>query len=292
MENEKISNSGRYTIDWLHLFPFSVPEVADELRECGIFEGGVACVHGPSDVGNGFQVAFDAAANSATLWIPLSGNVEIQFRGGSFRCGPGDLLIRPLYIRHRVVFRDDRPFTHIYFRRHAHKDEDIRMAPFPEYAWCGQLAERIYHENLSRRRLCRDSLRYLTGLMRVLLQRVESVGDPGLGGWTGLIIRHPEELWTTSKLARKLKISDSLLYKRCIEYYHKPPSEVIAELKMRLADELLIATDRNLEEIARQLGYSSAFAFSKAYRKVTGCRPGARRRRQSVPDADGGNDLL
>lgn len=88
-------------------------------------------------------------------------------------------------------------------------------------------------------------------------------------------IGHP---WTTRMLAEKLHVSPSLLYQKAAAFKRGSPGQMIAAIKFQRADYLLRYTNMSLTEIALQIGYSSAFAFSKAYLKHCGKRPGAARK--------------
>jgi len=74
-------------------------------------------------------------------------------------------------------------------------------------------------------------------------------------------------------LAKKMNMSPSLLYQLCRKLHGRSPRELIADIKFRFASELLRRTDDRLDAIANAVGYSSAFAFSKAFFKHTGKRP-------------------
>lgn len=51
------------------------------------------------------------------------------------------------------------------------------------------------------------------------------------------------------------------------------PGELIDEIRFQFASEMLLRTDAKLDEIAAQMGYSNAFAFSKAFTRHTGKSP-------------------
>jgi len=54
--------------------------------------------------------------------------------------------------------------------------------------------------------------------------------------------------------------------------------EKVAALRIEAAQHLLRMTTRTLADIAAQVGYGTEYAFSDAFKRVTGCRPGALRR--------------
>lgn len=55
------------------------------------------------------------------------------------------------------------------------------------------------------------------------------------------------------------------------------PSEYIIKLRMSMACDLLLGTDKPIKEIALSVGYDDAHFFSRAFKKHTGYAPGAYR---------------
>lgn len=55
------------------------------------------------------------------------------------------------------------------------------------------------------------------------------------------------------------------------------PSEYIIKLRMSMACDLLLGTDKPIKEIALSVGYGDAHFFSRAFKKHTGYAPGAYR---------------
>jgi transcriptional regulator GlxA family with amidase domain len=49
--------------------------------------------------------------------------------------------------------------------------------------------------------------------------------------------------------------------------------EYLAKLRIEKGKQLLADDRMSLEEVARAVGYSSAFAFSKAYKRIQGLSP-------------------
>jgi two-component system response regulator YesN len=55
--------------------------------------------------------------------------------------------------------------------------------------------------------------------------------------------------------------------------YNITPGKYVRERQLELAMRLLQSSDMQIQVIANQLGYSSAFAFSNAFKKLTGYSP-------------------
>jgi two-component system response regulator YesN len=76
------------------------------------------------------------------------------------------------------------------------------------------------------------------------------------------------------------------LHRLCAKLYGIGPMGLVTRLRMDRAMELLHSTNRKIEDIADEAGYSSAHAFSEAFLKHVGKRPGGFRR-ATAEDANG-----
>lgn len=79
--------------------------------------------------------------------------------------------------------------------------------------------------------------------------------------------------WRLESLARSVGISRAALATRFRQTMGLTPMEYLTRLRLETGRHLLDDRDLNLEEIARQIGYSSSFAFSKAFKRVYGQAP-------------------
>lgn len=86
--------------------------------------------------------------------------------------------------------------------------------------------------------------------------------------------------WTIDAMARKAGVSEVHLRRLCHRELGLSPSHHLARLRIRRASALLQQTSDSVEAIASAVGYSDAFAFSTAFRRLTGYSP--RQFRQTV----------
>ena len=85
--------------------------------------------------------------------------------------------------------------------------------------------------------------------------------------------RNPSWSWTLDSLGNTLGISRATLANRFKETLGATPMDYLAKLRIEKGKQMLAKKDITLEEVARQVGYSSAFAFSKAYKRIKGFAP-------------------
>lgn len=81
--------------------------------------------------------------------------------------------------------------------------------------------------------------------------------------------------WTLTELASIASMSRSVFSEKFNKLVGEPPIVYLARWRMLKARELLVTTDFPLNRISDMVGYKSEFAFSKAFKKLTGTTPGA-----------------
>jgi len=109
-----------------------------------------------------------------------------------------------------------------------------------------------------------------------------ALGDPMIGPVLATLDDRPGERWTLDLLAREAHVSRATLARRFAEAVGEPPLAYLASWRMHLAARRLKNSDDTIDSIARDVGYSSEFAFSRAFARHRGEPPG-RYRRQAGP---------
>ncbi|MFF8617354.1 AraC family transcriptional regulator [Streptomyces sp. NPDC015350] len=97
--------------------------------------------------------------------------------------------------------------------------------------------------------------------------------DPVVGPALRLLHENPARAWTVESLARKVGVSRAGLARRFAEVVAEPPMTYLAGWRLALAADLLREPDATVATVARQVGYSSAFALSAAFKRVRGMSP-------------------
>jgi AraC-like DNA-binding protein len=83
-------------------------------------------------------------------------------------------------------------------------------------------------------------------------------------------LRHP---WSVAALATHLHESPINLYRLCARHFGVKPMAMVTRMRMERARQLLRQTDEPLKRIADWIGYRNEFAFSTAFKRVTGKSP-------------------
>ena len=92
------------------------------------------------------------------------------------------------------------------------------------------------------------------------------------------IQEHPGHPWTVESLAREAGKSRAVFARRFAELIGQPPLSYLTWCRMTAAATQLRDTPRPIAAVASRVGYTSEFAFSRAFRREFGIAPGAYRR--------------
>ena len=104
--------------------------------------------------------------------------------------------------------------------------------------------------------------------------------DPAVAAALQAMHARPAAPWTVESLAREVAVSRATLARRFPATVGVTPAGYLTAWRMDLAARQLRDTDRSLDSIARGVGYTSEYAFSRAFSRVRAVPPG-RYRQQS-----------
>lgn len=124
-----------------------------------------------------------------------------------------------------------------------------------------------------------DLLReYIDGLAGEQAGWLGGLRDRIVGRALALMHERPAENWTIDSLADMVGLSRSALHERFVHFTGQPPMQYLASWRMQLAAGLLRESGAGLAAIALEVGYESAAAFSRAFKRATGVPPAQWRR--------------
>jgi AraC-like DNA-binding protein len=97
--------------------------------------------------------------------------------------------------------------------------------------------------------------------------------DPVVGRALRMLQNSPDQPWTVATLAAESGVSRAALARRFAEVVGEPPMTFLTAWRLALAADLLREPDTTIATVAQQVGYSSAFALSAAFKRVRGVTP-------------------
>ncbi|GAA1532332.1 AraC family transcriptional regulator [Nocardioides humi] len=108
-------------------------------------------------------------------------------------------------------------------------------------------------------------------------------GDPVVGPALRAMQGEPARPWTVAELARRALVSRAALARRFTGLVGEPPMTFLTRWRLALAADLLADPGATLETVARQVGYSTPFALSTAFKREYGVSPSGYRQRARLP---------
>lgn len=102
---------------------------------------------------------------------------------------------------------------------------------------------------------------------------VAAARDPDIGRVLAAIHRDPTRDWSVDALADVMRASRSSFALRFANVVGETPARYVAQLRMQQAKQWLVRDRMKIAVVARQLGYESEAAFSRAFKRIIGAPP-------------------
>lgn len=178
--------------------------------------------------------------------------------------------IEPVYLKHQFLSL---------LTKHGHMIEAYEMLDYTE------MLDRLYLE-AQKKEIGYSSIitsaliRLIVQMMRAQLKRsrdnhIEIIDSPYVQVVNEAIVyiqNHLFEPIRLSTIAQILGVSNSVLYKAFTNVLNIPPAKYIHQQKIQYAQKRLLL-NKSVTEIAQELGYSSTYHLSKAFKQIVGMSP-------------------
>lgn len=259
-------------------------EGLSSLRQSEVFLGGMDLRRAPQEWGEG-------VSPTHLLCFIVAGH--LQYIGGStpIEVNRGQLLIVPSHMPKRLLLQSGTVkivWFHLHLKEIWSHLNDIHelVRNVQNMAILDTSMEQLLKE-------CRiddlssvESRHLLSQLIAHYLMREVAPAETSrynatrriLDGIWGSVNARPAHLWTVTELARLAQMSCGHFHRTVRSLGYESPIEVVREIRLQQAVGLLRNTDWSLERIANAVGYQSVYAFSNAFLRQYGVRPGAFRR--------------
>ncbi|NUP01346.1 MAG: AraC family transcriptional regulator [Nonomuraea sp.] len=105
-----------------------------------------------------------------------------------------------------------------------------------------------------------------------------ALADPAIAAALHVLHGDPAHPWTVEELGARAGLSRAAFARRFTAVVGQPPLAYLTWWRMTVAGRLLATSDAPLRVVAESGGYSSEFAFAKAFKREFGMSPGRYRR--------------
>lgn len=133
--------------------------------------------------------------------------------------------------------------------------------------------------------LLADALRHAVTTLSDSRADRRAFTDPRIGPVLARLRQRPDANWSVASMARLAAMSRSAFIDRFRTAVGQPPMRYVSSLRLGRARDLLRTTDVTIADAARQVGYGSEAAFSRAYRARFGKSPSRDRSASATPSA-------
>jgi AraC-like DNA-binding protein len=107
--------------------------------------------------------------------------------------------------------------------------------------------------------------------------------DPVVGPALRLIYNNPAYPWTVANLAAAVGSSRAVFARRFTEQVGEPPIAFLTGWRLAMAADLLRSSQDTIAAVAKQVGYSTPFALSSAFKRAYGVSPNTHRASAAYP---------
>ena len=255
------------------------PALSEYMEKRGICWAGVDDLHEQFEAGT-------PCSETHLIWLPFTGQMECDVGTGYQPLNSGDLAVCPARHPHRLRLASaSASGLWIHFN---HAQQWKRFMPIKPGVYSGlslgHLQGLIHSYILKENDLSKNGIGGCLHAMELILLSVNQALDDitevknsdfktKVSTLEARIQATLQADWTVARLAQELHMSTSNLHKTMLRHYGIKPADLVTRLRINHAISRLLNTDMTLADIAEETGYSTAFAFSSAFKRKVGRSP-------------------
>ncbi len=228
------------------------------------------------------------------LLLSVSGKGDLRTHGTSRSISQGDLLVAPSMSKYRYEATGE--WSCVWFHLAADAawstvfPDDVTVVKARHVEFITSLTKQYLTERQHRSVDSHSVERALASLIIMFVDReLRQLGlsrkDHDIrmrieGVWERVVanLAYP---WTTRNLANLAEMSSSQFTRHVKLFYKATPMAVVLDFRIQRSREMLAFTDHTLEAIATNVGYETAFSFSRAFKRKVGKSPSDFRKEMS-----------
>ncbi|MDX2109034.1 MAG: AraC family transcriptional regulator [Verrucomicrobiota bacterium] len=224
------------------------------------------------------------------LETPEAGRWHLDTAGARITISPGQVLILPAGIRHRLLAECSQPMVSTWFYAHweidgvplrveqealcmvdtAMVEAVLGIAQAMQRGW-GELSTRIY--------LQKEGIALLEPIGRHCA--LECVVDERVARAMTYVKEHLADPLDRAILALVAGLSETRFHDVFVSATGEAPIQYLHRMRLQRAMALLSHTEEPISRIAEQCGFTTLYYFSRFFHKHTGCAPSVFRNRKS-----------
>ena len=209
----------------------------------------------------------------AALAFRLTGEVDFEIDGKSFKSKEGDLCFIPQNVSYKATYKNCE-YVAVHFKKCNYKKCENITAE--NGAYFSAEFEKLFSEWEEKHSSNRAKATIFKILARINENKAMTVTDSGFLK----CVRFIEESFDDPELdistvCKRSSISEAGLRRKFHEYYNISPKQYLIKLRLNKAIDLLVASDMSIKKIAEECGFNDEKYFSRIIKETYNQPPSA-----------------